>query len=114
MKKKVIITTLEGYEIPKEYLWGGLKCFWCGREVIYTVRVNRHVRKDLRKAKLLDSHTATREHLIPRAHGGKHENNIVVACKRCNNRRDTQIDWRPSGMTSAARAFLKFVRTGSM
>lgn len=112
--KKVMITTLEGYEIPKEYLWGGTNCFWCGRQVLYTTRTRQtaHV-KLTRKVKSQDLYTATREHLIPRAHGGKHFNNIVVACKRCNNKRGIQIDWRPHNMTQAAKAFLKFVRTGS-
>lgn len=110
--KKVMITTLDGYEIPKEYMWGGPNCFWCGREVIYNVSPRvPHVRVS-KKLRAQEQCTATREHLIPRAHGGKHENNIVVACKRCNNRRGIQIDWRPHSMTPAAKAFLKFVRTG--
>ncbi len=31
--------------------------------------------------------TATRDHIIPRCHGGTYGNNIVIACVQCNNLR---------------------------
>jgi len=33
------------------------------------------------------SNMATREHVIPRAHGGENNNNLVIACLLCNSLR---------------------------
>jgi hypothetical protein len=49
------------------------KCHFCGHLT--------HIRrKGLPKAAC-----ATREHLRPRAHGGRNGDNLVLACSRCNN-----------------------------
>lgn len=57
---------------------GGL-CFWCGRSI----------RGHIREAKDHPEHSfSTVEHLIPRCRGGRNTNeNIVSACRKCNNDR---------------------------
>lgn len=39
---------------------------------------------------------ATRDHLIPRSHGGgRIPGNIVIACRHCNNNRGSNMSWVP-------------------
>lgn len=53
----------------------GGKCYWCGCEMTWG--------EDPPK-----SHTATAEHLKPRADGGRStKSNIVAACAKCNHTR---------------------------
>jgi 5-methylcytosine-specific restriction endonuclease McrA len=42
----------------------------------------KQVQKELR---------ATREHLLPRSHGGGSDHNIVAACRECNNERGNKL-----------------------
>lgn len=56
------------------------RCIWCNQEM-YLLR--RDKPRDLR---------ATLEHLVPKSQGGKvHLSNIVVACNKCNNRREDRM-----------------------
>lgn len=55
------------------------RCFHCGTEmVVPTNFVERRSKRAI-----------TREHLIPRSRGGKNLDNVVLACRRCNERRGT-------------------------
>ena len=63
----------------------GRTCWWCGRRVFYG-----------RKG---DPLQATREHVVPRSHGGSGaQSNIVVACAQCNTKRQSDTDWVPFHM----------------
>lgn len=43
-----------------------------------------------------DPRAASREHLIPRSLGGSNnKTNVVIACRRCNNGRRSEMDWVP-------------------
>lgn len=62
----------------KRQLWlrENKRCFWCGRGVILKGQEPR---------------SATIDHLIPKAHGGSNShNNLIMACKRCNNSRGSK------------------------
>jgi 5-methylcytosine-specific restriction endonuclease McrA len=60
------------------------RCFYCG------VRVNLHTVKTL-GTRWPDARAATMDHIIPRsAGGGSTEDNLVLACYGCNNRRSDQ------------------------
>jgi 5-methylcytosine-specific restriction endonuclease McrA len=53
----------------------GTKCFYCEKEMDFSVGVGRKFNKDM----------ATIEHLIPLARGGEHTwENTVLACRHCN------------------------------
>lgn len=58
-------------------------CHYCGKEMIlagYPGRMSRPERKRM----------ASKDHIIPRAHGGTHNiKNLVCACNHCNTRRGT-------------------------
>ena len=64
----------------------GWACVWCARE--------------------LDHETATVDHVYPRcAGGGRHPDNLVLACSKCNNRRKSKSARRFLGQNAAtARA----------
>ena len=53
----------------------GSKCYYCGKEMDFSVGVGRIFNRDM----------ATIEHLIPLARGGEHTfKNTVLACRHCN------------------------------
>jgi len=53
----------------------GTKCYYCKKEMDFSVGVGRKFNKDM----------ATIEHLIPLARGGEHTwENTVLACRHCN------------------------------
>lgn len=53
----------------------GTKCYYCDKEMDFSVGVGRKFNKDM----------ATIEHLIPLARGGEHTwENTVLACRHCN------------------------------
>ena len=53
----------------------GTKCYYCEKEMDFSVGVGRKFNKDM----------ATIEHLIPLARGGEHTwENTVLACRHCN------------------------------
>lgn len=72
---------------PDEHRWGAERCFWCLCVVYYAPTPLRYPPPNL----------ATREHLVPKSHGGtRAPENIVVACIRCNNARGNKVRaWRP-------------------
>ena len=62
------------------------RCYWCGQQMLWTraARENGHPL------------SATRDHLIPRSHGGGSiPENIVTACRQCNNSRGSRMNWVP-------------------
>jgi 5-methylcytosine-specific restriction endonuclease McrA len=53
------------------------KCYWCGREML--------------DPELQHGHSATIEHIVPRSAGGRSSfDNLVAACRQCNNRRGSR------------------------
>ncbi len=52
-------------------------CHWCRRPMFLAPPGVDSTRPDL----------ATREHLVPRSRGGGEGENVVLACKKCNNER---------------------------
>ena len=51
-------------------------CYWCKKPV------------QIVKMPPFPPHAATRDHVIPKAFGGGNtQDNIVIACRRCNSRR---------------------------
>jgi len=53
----------------------GTKCYYCGKEMDFSVGAGRKFNRDM----------ATIEHLIPLARGGEHTfKNTVLACRHCN------------------------------
>lgn len=53
----------------------GTKCYYCGKEMDFSVGAGRKFNRDM----------ATIEHLIPLARGGEHTfENTVLACRHCN------------------------------
>lgn len=74
---------------PKAYEWKrSYFCYWCGIRVHYVKRRHQNFRND--------DTQATRDHLNPRSIGGTGSlENVVVACRRCNNKRGSRTDWTP-------------------
>lgn len=74
---------------PAAYAWKrAYFCYWCGIRVHYARRGHRNF--------VNDDTQATRDHLQPRSAGGVGSlDNVVVACKRCNNERGARTDWIP-------------------
>ena len=53
----------------------GTKCYYCGKEMDFSVGAGRNFNRDM----------ATIEHLVPLARGGEHTfENTVLACRHCN------------------------------
>lgn len=83
---------------PKKAAWKKARaCYWCGRRVVYGAGN--------------EPTTASREHLVPRSTGGNGgQRNIVVACRECNSRRGSDMDWVPyadrAGAPASQRAHL--------
>src|SRR5688500_6280937 len=63
----------------------GYRCFFCGREMQWTNHVGKRTRYKT-------PHAVTREHLIPRAHGGTNDiRNLAASCLKCNTERGDNI-----------------------
>lgn len=71
-------------QAPKRFRWNETKrCYWCGRSTTYN---GTYHQKPAR---------ATREHIVPKSHGGGDGGNRVVACLRCNTTRNRDMTWVP-------------------
>ena len=80
--------------LSKRYDQQHCKCIWCGETMWLVGRLPartfaqrnfktlKQVQKELR---------ATKEHLLPRSHGGGSDFNIVASCLKCNNERSDKL-----------------------
>lgn len=63
-------------------------CFYCQRAMRLPPTEPRVTGSRLHPRRI------TREHLIPRTHGGTDDpDNVVGACSRCNSQRGSEIPW---------------------
>ena len=85
MKFRAMRARARDQNIRRRYQWRETRhCYWCGIEVSYSPTARNR------------PYQATREHLIPRSHGGPGGRvNIVVACRRCNTTRGNATNWIP-------------------
>lgn len=64
------------------------RCFYCQQLMLLPIPTAPKPKNPLPPDRI------TREHLLPRAHGGtEHPHNIVGACARCNHQRGSDIPW---------------------
>lgn len=99
------------YEPPDEFRWRGMidvltqqrHCFWCGVRV-HVPAAGKFLPDD-----------ATREHLIPHCYGGGSAHNLVIACRRCNGNRGSDVNWQPHPrhITREARRVLQMLRAAA-
>ena len=74
------------------------KCYWCKRDMRKTPREHH------------DPLECTLDHLYPRGHPLRSEQRIdgmrkhVAACRRCNEARGNDLNWKPSARDDVATA----------